>query len=70
MADKHEPCELIIKMTQEIFGNGGPGLLQEFKAMRDEFLQWKGSFRTLLWLLGFIGASQIFAIILYFIGKK
>jgi hypothetical protein len=40
----HVPCDEIVKIKQELFGNGGPGLAADFKEMYKEFQQWKGAF--------------------------
>ena len=65
----HVPCDDIVKIKQEIFGNGGPGLCAEFKEMYKEFQQWKGAINFIRWGIGILGLGTIANLIISLAGK-
>jgi len=65
----HVPCDDIVKIKQELFGNGGPGLAAEFKEMYKEFQQWKGAINFIRWGVGLLGLGTIANLVISLAGK-
>jgi len=55
----HEYCDDIIRVKNIVCGNGKRGLKDVVDEHETYIQQQRGSFKTIKWLLGFVGLSNI-----------
>jgi len=55
----HEYCDDIIRIKNIVCGNGSRGLSKIVDEHETYIQQQRGSFKTIKWLLGFVGLSNI-----------